>query len=59
MDTMDSIVGLTRFFDNHVVLCYRDGPEWYDVHPIIREIARKQAAAVEARQKKASAPPTS
>jgi len=56
---MDNLVDLTRFFDTHVVLCYRDGPEWYDVHPLIKEIACKQAVAVEARRKKASEPPPS
>jgi hypothetical protein len=59
MDETDSIVDLTRFFDTHVVLCYRDGPEWYDVHPLIREIAQKQAARVEAHRKKESEPPAS
>ncbi|MCX4243708.1 hypothetical protein [Paraliomyxa miuraensis] len=28
---------LTRFFDNHLVLCYRNGTEWFDVHPIIED----------------------
>lgn len=59
METTDSVVVLTRFFDTHVVLCYRDGPEWYDVHPLVKDIARKQAAEVEARRKKESAPPSS
>lgn len=26
---------LSRFFDTHLVLCYRNGEEWYDVHPLI------------------------
>ncbi len=57
MEKVDSLVALTRFLDTHVVLCYRNGPEWYDVHPLVKEIACKQAAEVEARRKKASEPP--
>lgn len=54
---MEHLVELTRFFDTHVVLCYRDGPEWYDVHPLVKEIATRQAAEIAARQRKASEPP--
>lgn len=28
---------LSRYFDNHLLLCYRNGDEWYDLHPLIRE----------------------
>ena len=28
---------LSRFLDTHLVLCDRDGSEWYDVHPLIKE----------------------
>lgn len=28
---------LSRFFDTHLVLVYRNGREWYDVHPLVRE----------------------
>jgi hypothetical protein len=28
---------LTRFLDTHVVLYLRNGDEWYDVHPLIRD----------------------
>jgi len=27
---------LARFLDTHLVLCYRNGDEWYDVHPLIK-----------------------
>ena len=33
-----------RFFDTHLVLCHRNGDEWYDVHPLIKEQVREQAA---------------
>ena len=26
---------LARFLDSHLVLNYRDGEDWYDVHPLL------------------------
>ncbi|MFO0591623.1 MAG: hypothetical protein U0441_29020 [Polyangiaceae bacterium] len=46
---MEQVPDLARFFDSHVVLCYRNGPEWYDVHPLIREHVIKQAEALKTR----------
>lgn len=43
---------LARFLDASLVLAYRDAPEWYDVHPLIRDIVLKQAEAIRARQPK-------
>jgi hypothetical protein len=28
---------LSRFIDNHSVLYFVNGDEWYDVHPLIRD----------------------
>jgi hypothetical protein len=28
---------LTRFLDTHFVLYLRNGDEWYDVHPLVRD----------------------
>ncbi len=28
---------LVTFLDSHLVLCYRNGEDWYDVHPLVRE----------------------
>ena len=28
---------LTRFLDTHIVLYLRNGTEWYDIHPLVRE----------------------
>jgi hypothetical protein len=52
---------LARFLDTHRVLCYRNGTEWFDVHPLIRDAVLEQAAAVRARKaaQQASAAPTS
>lgn len=35
---------LARFWDTHLILCYRNRDEWYDVHPLIRETVQQQAA---------------
>lgn len=35
-----------RFLDTHVVLCFRNGTEWYDVHPLIKDIVVEQARAL-------------
>lgn len=38
----NNLYNLSRFFDTHLVLCYRNGSEWYDVHPLLRaEVARR------------------
>ena len=29
---------LAHFLDNRLVLNYRDGSDWYDVHPLLREV---------------------
>ena len=41
-DTKD-LPELARFFDTHLALCYRNGDEWYDVHPLISEHVVHQA----------------
>jgi hypothetical protein len=35
--------GLSRYFDTHLLLCYRNGEEWYDLHPLIRETVERLA----------------
>lgn len=40
---------LTRFLDTHVVLYLKNGTEWYDVHPLVRDEVKEivaRAAAV-------------
>jgi len=32
-----------RFLDTHLALCYRNGGEWFDVHPLIRNEVMDQA----------------
>lgn len=37
LDENEHLHVLARFFATHMVLCYRNGVEWYDVHPLIVE----------------------
>ncbi|MCG8419244.1 MAG: hypothetical protein MJE77_15020 [Proteobacteria bacterium] len=34
---------LARYFDNHLVLAYRNGKEWWSVHPLISDYVARQA----------------
>ena len=47
LQSLQELPSLARFFDTHLVLCYRNGDEWYDVHPLISEHVRVQATALE------------
>ncbi|MEM6796431.1 MAG: hypothetical protein AAF725_20840 [Acidobacteriota bacterium] len=40
------LADFAHYLDTHMVLCYRNGHEWYDVHPLIREIVIEQAKSV-------------
>ena len=44
-DTEEDINRLTRFLDSHIVLYLRNGPEWYDVHPLVRDEVSRIVAA--------------
>jgi hypothetical protein len=35
---------LAHFLDNRLVLNYRNGTDWYDVHPLLREVVDKHAS---------------
>ncbi|KFE68106.1 hypothetical protein [Hyalangium minutum] len=37
---------LARYLDTHLALCYRNGDEWYDVHPLVRDVVLNQAKAL-------------
>ncbi len=39
---------LAELFDNHFVLGYRNGQEWYDLHPLVRQGPKMAAALKEA-----------
>lgn len=55
LDIDDSVDPYTvaRFLDTHVLLGYRNGRDWYGVHPVIREEVARRAAAWQAAQAKA------
>ncbi len=38
---------LSTLLDTHLVLCYSNGEEWYDVHPLIRERIAEQVQGLE------------
>ena len=50
LEELAALPSLSRFFDTHLVLCYRNGEEWYDVHPLVREHVRAQAEYVRRRR---------
>jgi hypothetical protein len=39
---------LGRFMDSYVVLCYRNGDGWYEVHSLARQLVSRLAAAIAA-----------
>ena len=49
LQSLQELPSLARFFDTNLVLCYRNGDEWYDVHPLIDEQVRKQAGVPDRR----------
>lgn len=37
LDDLKRLPDLARYLDTHLMLCYRNGHEWYDVHPLVRD----------------------
>ncbi len=37
LETVQKLPSLARFFDTKLVLNYRNGDDWYDVHPLLRD----------------------
>ncbi|MCB9544699.1 MAG: hypothetical protein H6706_02250 [Myxococcales bacterium] len=44
---LEGLGSLARYFDSHLVLCYQNGSEWYDVHPIVRDVVLDLADRLE------------
>lgn len=40
LESIEKLPALARFFDTKLVLNYRNGDDWYDVHPLLREEIR-------------------
>ena len=49
LPSTEDLPALARFFDTHLALCYRNGDEWYDVHPLISDHVTNQAAEIRKR----------
>ena len=47
LESAQALPHLARFFDTHMILCYRNGHEWYDLHPLIADEVEEQATALE------------
>lgn len=41
---------LARYMDTQVVLCYRNGGGWYEVHPLVRDHVRRLASESRSRE---------
>ena len=37
LESVEKLPDLARFFDTNLVLNYRNGDDWYDVHPLLKE----------------------
>ncbi len=48
LDDHDRLHDLARFFDNHLVLTYRNGQDWWSVHPLLVEAVAQQISDLEA-----------
>jgi len=54
----EDVSRLTRFLDTHLVLFLGNGEDWYDIHPLIREHVKEQAAEQAQKQKPSGEPST-
>ncbi len=48
----EQLPNLARFWDTHMILCYKNGKEWYDVHPLIASEVEEQALLAESPTKR-------
>lgn len=40
---------LAGYFEAHLALNYRNGADWYDIHPLVRDVVRQQAEVARTR----------
>lgn len=38
LPTVGDLPRLAALFENHLILCYHNGEEWFDVHPLVRSL---------------------
>lgn len=43
LPSQDRLPDFARFLDSNMVLCYRNGMDWYDTHPLVAELVKEQA----------------
>jgi hypothetical protein len=48
LPSIEQLPRLSRFLDTHMVLCYRNGNEWYDIHPLIVDSVERQVRRLKA-----------
>ncbi len=51
LDSANQLPVLARFLDTHLALCYRNGDEWFDIHPLIADQVDRQVEESRARSK--------
>lgn len=49
LEDVTKLADLARYLDTHLVLCYWNGHQWYDVHPLIYSEVKAQAESITAR----------
>jgi hypothetical protein len=50
LDSAPLLHQLARYFDTHLILAYRNGEEWWSVHPLVAGHVKRQADMVRERQ---------
>jgi hypothetical protein len=50
LEKMDRLHDLARYLDTHLALCYRNGLEWYDIHPLVRDHVKAQVEELKKRE---------
>ena len=49
LSSADRLPVLARFLDTHLALCYRNGDEWYNIHPLIADQVEVQVRLIQER----------
>jgi hypothetical protein len=47
LQDVSRLPAFARFLDTHLVLCYRNGHEWYDTHPLVADHVKAQSEALQ------------
>ena len=49
LSSADRLPVLAQVLDTHLALCYRNGDEWYDIHPLIADQVKAQVRVIQER----------